>query len=147
METTAGDKAVSVNVDDRTTGTATAAGRVGLVVTRVEIVIAMAVFGGVLIQPANDARQDAESLASIITHDPNLHTNIGKFGSERQRDKGHVFDGLGVELEDAKVVYGVVIDGIHVSLFVIVEQTVARKGPGWENVNSTAFSDYERYFD
>ena len=119
---------VPIDVNNGTAGTATASSGAGLVVTCVKIAISFAIFRRIAIQSADDARQNAELLAGVITHNPDLDTDLGKIRPQLQRRDGHVLDCFGVELEDTEIVDGVAIHGVRINLFVVVEDTVAPEG-------------------
>ena len=119
---------IAVNVDNRAARATTAGCCAGLVVTRVEVTVPVAVFGRVAIQPANDTRENAELLAGIVTDHPDLNANLGKVGPQRQGSHRHVLDGLRIELENAEVVDGIAVDRVRVDFFVVVEDAVT---PEW----------------
>lgn len=103
-------------------------------VVGIEVGVALAILWRVAVETTNDTGQDTELFTSIVTDNANFDTDLGEVWVQLQRGEGHVLDFGGVEAQDAKVVDGIAVYGVDIALFVIVEDAVANKWSGANDV-------------
>lgn len=119
-----------------------------MVVACVEIAVALSVLRSVAIETADDARENAEFLSSIVTCNPDLDSDcvsvsrnsnsslvvsdgelpvhtFCKVRPQLQRLNGHILDCLWVEAQDAEVVDGIPIYWEAIDFFVVIEDAIA----------------------